>query len=131
MYALSILSNLVSKVEGQVAASRHYDVLIDVLTWVDAPLCQEKAVYILMVIACRMNYIDKAKMVDAGIIPNLLELMLTGTNLAENCACRLLETLTVDKGMELTVLKRLVEQSLKENMRRIVKRANLKHVATY
>lgn len=108
--------------------TQHLDVLIDVLNWVHEPLCQEKAVYILMVIALEMNYIGKAKMVDAGIRSTLLELMLVGTNFAENCATKLLETLTVDKEKELPVLKSLLELSLKENMRKIVKRANLKHV---
>lgn len=165
---LSILSNVVVSSEGRRSISRVQDVfpiLIDVLDWTDSPECQEKASYILMVMAHK-SYSDRQRMIEAGIRSALLELTLLGTTLAQKRASRLLECLRVDKGKQVSrrfnrgasaavsapicgpsssstmtsnvnkeeedmmseekkAVKELVQQSLQNNMRRIVKRANL------
>ncbi|RDX62271.1 U-box domain-containing protein 12, partial [Mucuna pruriens] len=168
---LAILSNLVSTREGRKAISAVLDaipILVDVLNWTDSPECQEKASYILMVMAHK-SYGDKQAMIEAGIVSSLLELSLLGTTLAQKRASRVLEILRVDKGKQVSgsyglgaavsapicgsssaacatpdgggkecfeeeeemmseekkAVKQLVQQSLQNNMRKIVKRANL------
>ncbi|KAK7383455.1 hypothetical protein VNO78_29134 [Psophocarpus tetragonolobus] len=165
---LAILSNLVSTREGRKAISAVPDaipILVDVLNWTDSPECQEKASYILMVMAHK-SYGDKQAMIEAGIATSLLELSLLGTTLAQKRASRILEILRVDKGKQVSAsygmgaavsapicgsssgkadgggrecfeedeemmseekkaVKQLVQQSLQQNMRKIVKRANL------
>ncbi|KAL6985184.1 hypothetical protein U1Q18_018561 [Sarracenia purpurea var. burkii] len=175
---LSVLSNLVSMPEGRKAVSALPDafpILIDTLNWTDSPGCQEKAAYILMVMAHK-SYRDRHAMVEAGITSSLLELTLLGTAIAQKRASRILECLRVDKGKQVSegfrdsggaatisapicrsvavsvdpslrlkegleeeeeeeeedvmseerkAVKQLVQQSLQNNMRRIVKRANL------
>ncbi|XP_042512441.1 U-box domain-containing protein 12-like [Macadamia integrifolia] len=165
---LSILSNIVSTPEGRKAISTSRDafpILIDVLSWTDSPGCQEKASYILMVMAHKA-YRDRQAMIEAGIGSSLLELTLLGSTLAQKRASRILECLRVDKGKQVSgvyggirgavvsapicgsssngeskeglteeddemmseekkAVKQLVQQSLQNNMRRIVKRANL------
>lgn len=166
---LAILSNVVSTPEGRKAISAIRDtfqILVDVLNWTDAPGCQEKATYILMVMSHKA-YGDRRAMVDAGVMSALLELTLLGTTLAQKRASRILEFLRVDKGKQVSesfnnvnisaplycsassgmqptpmeqsdkenltndtstekkAVKQLVQQSLQNNMRRIVKRANL------
>ncbi|XP_058781045.1 U-box domain-containing protein 15-like [Vicia villosa] len=169
---LSILSNLVSTPEGRKAISAVKDgitVLVDVLSWTDSPKCQEKASYILMIMAHK-GYADRQTMIEAGIVSALLELTLVGTALAQKRASRILECFRVEKGkqvsgrcdggnLSLTVsapiyasssstdgggkeylmeevnmmsdekkaVKQLVQQSLQNNMMKIVKRANLRH----
>ncbi|KAL2318029.1 hypothetical protein Fmac_031905 [Flemingia macrophylla] len=168
--SLAILSNLVCTREGRKAISAVPDsipILVDVLNWTDSPECQEKASYILMVMAHK-SYGDKQAMVEAGIGSSLLELSLLGTTLAQKRASRILEILRVDKGKQVSgsyglgaavsapiygssstcakpnevgkecyeededmiseekkAVKLLVQQSLQNNMRKIVKRANL------
>lgn len=169
---LSILSNAVSTPEGRKAISAMPDafpILVDVLNWTDSPGCQEKASYILMVMAHKA-YGDRQVMIEAGIVSSLLELTLLGSTLAQKRASRILECLRVDKGKQVSgnyggnmgaavsapiygtpssssnpnlvskecleetedmmseekkAVKQLVQQSLQNNMRRIVKRANL------
>lgn len=169
---LSILGNVVSTPEGRKAISRVRDsflILVDVLNWTDSPGCQEKASYILMVMAHKA-YGDRQAMIEAGIVSALLELTLLGSTLAQKRASRILECLRVDKGKQVSesfggnlgaavsapicgsssssmnptvgskecleeeedmmseekkAVKQLVQQSLQNNMRRIVKRANL------
>lgn len=166
---LAILSNLVATREGRKAISTVPDaipILVDVLNWTDSPECQEKASYILMVMAHK-SYGDKQAMIEAGIASSLLELSLLGTTLAQKRASRILEILRVDKGKQVSgsyglgaavsapicssstaksdggrrecfeeeeedmmseekkAVKQLVQQSLQNNMRKIVKRANL------
>ncbi|KAI4376196.1 hypothetical protein MLD38_013986 [Melastoma candidum] len=170
-WILSILSNVVSTGEGRKAISTVQDaftVLVDVLSWTDSPNCQEKASYILMVMAHK-GYGDRQAMVDAGIVSALLELTLLGSTLAQKRASRILECLRLDKGKQTSenyvgrsfaavsapissstttsatrhggakecleeeymmseekkAVKQLVQQSLQNNMKRIVKRANL------
>ncbi|XP_068648577.1 U-box domain-containing protein 12-like [Aristolochia californica] len=167
--SLSILSNIVSSPEGRKAvgsAQEAYPILIDVLNWTDSLGCQEKATYILMLMAHKAWW-DRQAMIDAGIASTLLELTLLGTTLAQKRASRILECLRVDKGKQVRgagpavsaplcggssstgmrsagemsnskeaeeelmmseesrAVKQLVQQSLQNNMRRIVKRANL------
>ncbi|XP_043697558.1 U-box domain-containing protein 13, partial [Telopea speciosissima] len=169
---LSILSNIVSTTEGRKAVStsrESFSILIDVLSWTDSPGCQEKASYILMVMAHKA-YGDRQTMIEAGIVSSLLELTLLGSTLAQKRASRILECLRVDKGKQVSggyrgvlgaavsapicgssssagpngvsqeglteeddemmseekkAVKQLVQQSLQNNMKRIVKRANL------
>ncbi|WOL19385.1 U-box domain-containing protein 14-like [Canna indica] len=154
--ALAVLCNLVATGEGRRAVSRSPDalvILVDVLAWCDAAACQEKAAYVLMVMAHKSPS-DRAAMVGAGIVFALLELTLLGTPLAQKRASRLLEILTTEKGKGLSDagstsavpsvsaplsgavadeamseekkgVKELVQQSLQTNMKRIVRRANL------
>ncbi|KAF2313010.1 hypothetical protein GH714_008743 [Hevea brasiliensis] len=169
---LSILSNAASTPDGRRAISivpDAFPILIDVLNWTDSPGCQEKASYILMVMAHKA-YGDRQAMIEAGIVSSLLELTLLGSTLAQKRASRILEILRVDKGKQVSenyggnlgsavsapiygssssstnpngaskecleetedmmseekkAVKQLVQQSLQNNMRRIVKRANL------
>ncbi|KAJ4707795.1 U-box domain-containing protein [Melia azedarach] len=169
---LSILSNVVSTPEGRKAISTVPDaftILVDVLNWTDSPGCQEKASYVLMVMAHK-SYSDRQAMMEAGIASALLELTLLGSTLAQKRASRILECLRVDKGKQVSeiyggnlvaavsapicgssststypngvskdclededdmmseekkAVKQLVQQSLQNNMKRIVKRANL------
>lgn len=171
--SLAILSNIVSSPEGRKGISSVKDaipILVDVLSWNDSPACQEKASYVLMVMAHKA-YGDRRVMIEAGIVSSLLELTLVGTTLAQKRASRILECLRVDKGKQVSgsyggnlgvsapicgsskgglleeengvmsdekkAVKQLVQQSLQNNMMKIVKRANLRqdfvssgHVAT-
>jgi len=172
---LAILSNLVSTPEGRKAISGVSDaipILVDVLSWTDSPECQEKASYVLMIMAHRA-YGDRRAMIEAGVVSSLLELTLVGTTLAQKRASRILECLRVDKGKQVSgsyaatlnlgvsapiyggssssdggggggkgllveeedgtlmseekkAVKQLVQQSLQNNMIKIVKRANLR-----
>ncbi|KAH7674997.1 Armadillo-like helical-containing protein [Dioscorea alata] len=102
--ALAILSNLVTVSDGRRAVSRTRDafpILVDVLNWSDSPSCQEKAAYILMVMAHK-GYNDRTAMIQSGVISSLLELTLLGSQLAQKRASRLLEILTVDKGKQVS-----------------------------
>ncbi|XP_021739508.1 U-box domain-containing protein 4-like [Chenopodium quinoa] len=164
---LSILSNVVSISEGRRAISNAPDVfpiLIDALNWSDSPGCQEKACYVIMVMAHK-SYSDRQNMIEAGVGSALLELTLLGSTLAQKRASRILECLRVDKGKQVSrsfvnnkttaavsapicgsssstanvnkeeedmmmsqekkAVKQLVQLSLQNNMKRIVKRANL------
>ncbi|KAL8130037.1 hypothetical protein V2J09_019192 [Rumex salicifolius] len=156
---LSILCNATAVPEGRKAISAVPDAfptLIDVLSWNDSPGCQERASYVLMVMAHK-SYNDRHKMIESGIGSALLELTLIGSTLAQKRASRILECLRVDKGKsvrdfgfsaisapinrehsssmrvetdgaiskERRAVRRLVQQSLQSNMRKIVRRANL------
>ncbi|KAK4786466.1 hypothetical protein SAY86_003155 [Trapa natans] len=169
---LSILSNIVSTPEGRKsigAVHEAFTILVDVLSWNDSPACQEKASYILMVMAHK-GYGHRQAMIEAGIVSALLELTLIGSTLAQKRASRILECLRVDKGKQVSesycssmgsivsapicgsssasmagasrretvgeeddmmmseekkAVQQLVKLSLQNNMRRIVKRANL------
>ncbi|CAM0951379.1 unnamed protein product [Alopecurus aequalis] len=101
--ALAALCNIVAACpEGRRAVSRVPDaipVLVDVLNWSDEAGCQEKAAYVLMVLAHR-SYGDRAAMAEAGATSALLELTLVGTALAQKRASRILEILRADKGKQ-------------------------------
>ncbi|EPS64193.1 hypothetical protein M569_10585, partial [Genlisea aurea] len=97
---LSILCNLASVSEGRReigSVPDAFPILVDVLNWRDSPECQEKASYVLMVMA-RRSYEDKRAMIEAGIVSALLELTLVGSNLAQRMASRMLESFTTDKA---------------------------------
>ncbi|PKU79066.1 U-box domain-containing protein 4 [Dendrobium catenatum] len=102
--ALAVLSNLVAaSPEGRSAVSCVADafpVLVDVLNWSDEPGSQEKAAYILMVMAHKSRGVDRAAMAAAGITSALLELALVGSALAQKRASRILEMFSEDKGKE-------------------------------
>ncbi|KAI3472927.1 hypothetical protein Pfo_030353 [Paulownia fortunei] len=101
---LSILSNIVSVAEGRKRISAVPDafpILIDVFNWTDSPGCQEKASYILMVMAHK-SYGDRQAMIEAGIVSSLLELTLLGSLLAQKRASRMLECLRVEKGKQVS-----------------------------
>lgn len=157
---LSILGNLVSAAEGRKRISSVADafpILMDVFNWIDSPGCQEKASYILMVMAHK-SYGDRQAMIEGGIVSSLLELTLLGSTLAQKRASRMLESfkgkgnasaplcgggaLSTSSSMEAAAeesldemmmsqeskaVKQLVQQSLHNNMNRMVKRANLPH----
>lgn len=101
--ALAALCNIVAACpEGRRAVSRVPDavpILVDVLNWSDEAGCQEKAAYVLMVLAHR-SYGDRAAMAEAGATSALLELTLVGTALAQKRASRILEILRADKGKQ-------------------------------
>lgn len=101
---LAILSNMVSTPEGRKAISSVRDafpVLVDALNWNDSPGCQEKATYILMVMAHKA-FGDRQAMIEAGVVSALLELTLLGSTLAQKRASRILECLRVDKGKQIS-----------------------------
>ncbi|KAK9067879.1 hypothetical protein SSX86_011990 [Deinandra increscens subsp. villosa] len=102
--SLLILSNLVSTPEGRKAISSIHDsfqILVDVLSWTDSPNCQEKAAYILMVMAHK-SYRDRQVMIESGVTSTLLELTLLGSTLAQKRASRILEILRIDKGKQVS-----------------------------
>lgn len=101
---LSILSNVVSTPEGRKAVSSvsdSFQILVDVLNWTDSPDCQEKATYILMVMAHK-SYRDRQVMIESGVTSSLLELTLLGSTLAQKRASRILEILRIDKGKQVS-----------------------------
>ncbi|KVH91693.1 Armadillo, partial [Cynara cardunculus var. scolymus] len=101
---LSILSNVVSTPEGRKAVSAVHDsfqILVDILSWTDSPNCQEKATYILMVMAHR-SYRDRQAMIESGVTSSLLELTLLGSTLAQKRASRILEIIRIDKGKQVS-----------------------------
>ncbi|XP_050364941.1 U-box domain-containing protein 13 isoform X1 [Argentina anserina] len=101
---LAILSNMVSTPEGRKAISSVRDAfpaLVDALNWNDSPGCQEKASYILMVMAHKA-FGDRQAMIEAGVVSALLELTLLGSTLAQKRASRILECFRVDKGKQIS-----------------------------
>lgn len=101
---LSILSNVVATPEGRKAVSGVKDafqILVDVLSWTDSPDCQEKATYVLMVMAHK-SYRDRQAMIESGVTSFLLELTLLGSTLAQKRASRILEILRIDKGKQVS-----------------------------
>ncbi|KAD6453663.1 hypothetical protein E3N88_08369 [Mikania micrantha] len=101
---LLILSNLVSTPEGRKAVGSVHDsfqILVDVLSWTDSPSCQEKATYILMIMAHK-SYRDRQVMIESGVTSTLLELTLLGSTLAQKRASRILEILRIDKGKQVS-----------------------------
>ncbi|ONK78141.1 uncharacterized protein A4U43_C02F14770 [Asparagus officinalis] len=96
---LAVLSNLVSTSEGQRAVTGSNDgvlILIDVLNWIDSPGYQEKAMYVLMMIAYRSET-DRNTMMSLGIKSALLEPVLMGFALAQKRASGILEILMMEK----------------------------------
>lgn len=101
---LAILSNVVSTPEGRRAISivpDAFPILVDVLNWTDSPGCQEKASYVLMVMAHKL-YGERQTMIEAGLVSASLELTLLGSALAQKRASRILECLRYDKGKQVS-----------------------------
>lgn len=156
--ALATLSNLAGMDTGRLAFGEHkevaYAVLIDVMRWVEMPKCQERAVYVLMMIA-HHSPVQREAMAAAGVIPALVELSLLGSTLAQKRATRTLDSFRRAKAFsgpqqrqcpqaempcangpqsmtravsEKKVVDGLVRQSLHRTMQRIARRANLSMV---
>ena len=93
--ALATLGNFATTEVGRGAIARHkeigYAVLVDALRWADAPKSQERAAYILMMIA-HHSHAQREAMANAGAITALLELVLLGTPLAQKRASRTLDS---------------------------------------
>ncbi|MCO5595067.1 hypothetical protein L7F22_049104 [Adiantum nelumboides] len=153
--ALATLSNLAGLDVGRYAFGEHkelaYAALIDVMHWMDMPKCQERAVYVLMMIA-HHSPVQREAMAAAGVIPALVEVSLLGSVLAQKRATRTLdsfrrakafsgpqqrqctqaETVCANGSQSMTralsekkVVDGLVRQSLHRTLQRITRRANL------
>ncbi|KAL3656106.1 hypothetical protein CASFOL_000502 [Castilleja foliolosa] len=110
---LSIFGNIVSLAEGRKrisGVSDAFPILIDIFNWTDSPGCQEKASYILMVMAHK-SYADRQAMIEAGIVSSCLELTLLGSLLAQKRASRMLECVRMDKGKHTVVSAPLTSSS--------------------
>ncbi|MCO5594681.1 hypothetical protein L7F22_048714 [Adiantum nelumboides] len=153
--ALATLSNLAGMDVGRYAFGEHkelaYAALVDVMHWMDMPKCQERAVYVLMMIA-HHSPVQREAMAAAGVIPALVEASLLGSVLAQKRATRTLdsfrrakafsgpqqrhctqaETVCANGSQSMTralsekkVVDGLVRQSLHRTLQRITRRANL------
>lgn len=157
--ALAVLGNMVGVAIGRKCVTDLVmEILIDVLGWgVQFAKCQERAAYVLMVVA-HHSYGHRLAMVQKRAIPVLLEVSLLGSALAQKRAVRILESLREDRDQGLArpmsapmrplvpprkskhgdgqanrlvlcegsqVVNLMVQQSLEQNMQRIVRRANL------
>jgi len=153
--ALAVLGNMVGMGIGRKCVTEMVvEILIGVLGWgVQFGKCQERAAYILMVIA-HHSYGHRQAMVQKRAIPALLEVSLLGSVLAQKRAVRILECLREDREQGLPrpmsaplgppprnpkpedpsrtpvgegskVVNHMVQQSLEQNLQRIVRRANL------
>lgn len=128
--SLSVLSNMVAVAVGRQAVINDEDALtslIDILAWADRSICQEKAVYVLLVIS-HYNHDHRQAMVQKRAIPALLELSLLGTLLAQKRAICVLECLREDResrGRPLSAPMRHTRRSKQENS----KQADLDDVA--
>lgn len=131
------------------------EILVGVLGWgVQFFKCQERAAYTLMVIA-HHSFGHRQAMVEKRAIPALLEVSLMGSALAQKRAVQILECLREDReqGRPMSapmgpprkaryydsipaehevkvcegskIVNHMVQQSLEENLRRIVRRAKL------
>jgi hypothetical protein len=93
--ALATLGNFATTEVGREAIAKHkeigYAVLVDALRWSEAPRSQERAAYILMMIA-HHSRAQREAMAAAGAITALLELVLLGTPLAQWRASKTLES---------------------------------------
>ena len=118
--SLSVLSNMVAVAVGRQAVMNDEDALtslIDILAWADRSTCQEKAVYVLLVIS-HYNHGHRQAMVQKRAIPALLELSLLGTLLAQKRAICVLECLREEResrGRPLSAPMRRTRKSKEEN----------------
>lgn len=118
--SLSVLSNMVAMAVGRQAVMDDEDALtslIDILAWADRSTCQEKAVYVLLVIS-HYNHGHRQAMVQKRAIPALLELSLLGTLLAQKRAICVLECLREEResrGRPLSAPMRRTRKSKEEN----------------
>eukprot|EP00250_Pteridium_aquilinum_P008469 c17974_g1_i1 orf=250-2211(-) len=154
--SLATLSNFVGTDVGRHALGEHkevaYTVLIDAMRCMEMPKCQERAVYVLMMIA-HNSQAQRQALAGAGAIPALVELSLLGSALAQKRATRTLDSFRCAKAFSAPqerqcrptdstdaqrsiartvsgkkVVDGLVQQSLNRTMQRITRRANLSTV---
>ncbi|KAH7685837.1 Armadillo-like helical-containing protein [Dioscorea alata] len=152
--ALAILANLVLSSRGKKAIEDDPMVpqaLIDIIAWHDKPMGQELVMYILMVLA-NGSSAQRMKMRGLGIVPLLLEVALLGSSaLAQKRALKMLEwfkdeSRVVNMGVHSgpqedrfsdpagtsssspeecrRAVRRLVRQSLDQNMKMMTRRGN-------
>lgn len=150
--ALATLGNLSVTLMGKKAIENSTmvpETFIDILSWEDKPKCQELSVYILMILA-HQSSLQRKKMVEAGLVPVLLELVLLGSPLAQKRAMKLLQWFKDERQTRMgphsgpqtprfamgspvdqreakegkRMMKSLVKQSLHRNMEMITNRAN-------
>ncbi|KAG0602809.1 hypothetical protein M758_10G042700 [Ceratodon purpureus] len=157
--SLAVVGNMVATPVGRKSVTdvpEGLEILIGVLGWgVQFSKCQERAAYILMVIA-HHSYGHRQAMVEKRAIPALLEVSLLGSALAQKRAVKVLECLREDReqgrpmsapmepprkarhsdsipklehkaeiGEGSKIVNDMVQQSLEKNLQRIVRRANL------
>ncbi|KAJ7542347.1 hypothetical protein O6H91_10G102000 [Diphasiastrum complanatum] len=154
--ALAIIGNLTATERGRMAIMQNKDalpVLIDVLSWADASKCQERAVYVLMVLA-HHSWSYRQALASMGAVSVLLELILLGSSVSQRRAERILDTLRdnkqdgrsvtapdmcaklqekvsileskyVEVSEEKRLVNHMVQESLQKNMDRIFNRARL------
>ncbi|TKY71827.1 U-box domain-containing protein 7 [Spatholobus suberectus] len=150
--ALATLGNLSVTLMGKKAienSSMVPESFIEILSWEDKPKCQELSVYILMILA-HQSSLQRKKMIQAGIVPVLLEVVLLGSPLAQKRAQKLLQWFKDERQTKMgphsgpqtprfamgspvnqreakegkKLMKSLVKQSLHRNMEIITQRAN-------
>ncbi|KAK7319794.1 hypothetical protein RJT34_04519 [Clitoria ternatea] len=152
--ALTTLGNLVVTLIGKKAIENSSMVpqcMIETLSWEDKPKCQELSAYILMILAHHSSS-QRNKMVQARIVPTLLEVALLGSPLVQKRAMRILQWFkdesrqiklgphsgpqtptTAKRSLEnqgdtkegKRLIKNLVKESLRRNLEIITKRANV------
>lgn len=156
--SLATLGNLVQTEVGRHMLADHrdmsYGILIEAMRCLEMPKCQERALYVLMMIAHHSQQ-EREAMVAAGIIPALLEISLLGSPLAQKRAARTLDSFRRVKAVsapqhrdslpfvasstdsqqsnagtisEKKVVDGLVRQSLHRTMQRIARRAHLSSI---
>ncbi|KAK7306554.1 hypothetical protein VNO77_44502 [Canavalia gladiata] len=150
--ALATLGNLLVSLMGKKAIESNSMVpesFIEILSWEDKPKCQELSVYILMILA-HQSSLQREKMVQARIVPVLLEVVLLGSPLAQKRAMKLLQWFKDERQTKMgphsgpqtprfamgsplnqtdakegkKLMKSLVKQSLHRNVEIITQRAN-------
>jgi hypothetical protein len=149
--ALAVVGNMVAAPLGRKSITEaSLETLIAALGF-QFSKCQERAAYILMVMA-HHSFGHRQAMVERRAIPALLEVSLLGSALTQKRAVRVLECLREDReqGRPMSaplgpprkahsmpkeydtqasegskIVNRMVQQSLEQNLQRIVRRANL------
>ncbi|KAJ7547943.1 hypothetical protein O6H91_08G110800 [Diphasiastrum complanatum] len=155
--ALALIGHMAEAEIGRKAINNDKDIVLvlsDVLGWGNAPKCQERALYLLMLVA-HHSWAQRQALINAGGISALLQLVLLGSNLSQQRASRILDYLRYDRrqvravsaplasgfqqqqqqqdldyeSLEITeerkVVSEMVQQSLQRSMDRLVKRACL------
>ncbi|KAA8515133.1 hypothetical protein F0562_018312 [Nyssa sinensis] len=150
--ALAALGNLVVTLMGKKALENNPMVpesLIEIMAWEEKPRCQELSAYILMILA-HQSSAQREKMVNARIVPVLLEVALLSSPLAQKRALKLLQWFKNERQRKMgphsgpqtgrmsigsplnqreadegkKMMKKMVKESLYKNMETITRRAN-------
>ncbi|PKA64701.1 U-box domain-containing protein 2 [Apostasia shenzhenica] len=140
--ALAALGNIVLSEVGKKAIEDEPivpEVFVEILERSEEPKCQELAAYLLMVLA-RRSPARRQRMLEAGIVPVLLELVLLGSSIARQRALRMIQwfkeerqiwgdgrVLDEDEGEMKQcrrAVRRMVRESLDKNMDCMLKRGN-------